>query len=158
MLGPAFSARRCVRGSSWQDGSCATQLPPARGKSLWTPSCSALRFSHEKTREESCQYFRQWIQKKGGECANTPRPAGQFPGISHSKVFCPCREFQLLQGPLVIYGSTSRRTRPPRRPPRLARRHLVGTAPYGQPPFGELPQGRSSIMPAAVSRVDTFSS
>ena len=36
------------QGFSWQDGSCATQLHPARGKSLWTPSCSALRFSHEK--------------------------------------------------------------------------------------------------------------
>ena len=92
------------QGFSWQDGSCATQLHPARGKSLWTPSCSALRFSHKKTREKSCQCFRQWIQKKGGECSNTPRPAGQFPRQNHRsetiKVFAP-EEWRAPQGLLV---------------------------------------------------------
>ena len=99
-------SRRQRQGFSRQDGSCATQLPPARGKPLWTPSCSALRFSHEKTREESCQCFRQWIQKKGRECRNTPRPAGQSPdGIiasaRHDQVFAPARVRTSCRGRLL---------------------------------------------------------
>ena len=103
---PAHFALALRQGFSRQDGSCATQLPPARGKSLWTPSCSALRFSHEKTREESCQCFRQWIQKKGRECRNTPRPAGQSPdGIiasaRHDQVFAPARVRTSCRGRLL---------------------------------------------------------
>ena len=83
---------------------CYTTPPPARGKPLWTPSCSALRFSHKKTREKSCQCFRQWIQKKGGECSNTPCPAGQFPRQNHRsetvKFFAP-EEWRVPQGLLV---------------------------------------------------------
>lgn len=103
---PAHFALALRQGFSRQDGSCATQLPPARGKPLWTPSCSALRFSHEKTREESCQCFRQWIQKKGRECRNTPRPAGQSPdGIiasaRHDQVFAPARVRTSCRGRLL---------------------------------------------------------
>lgn len=58
------------------------------------------------TREESCQGFRQWIQKKGGECVNTLRPAGQSPdGIiasaRHDQVFCPGKSLHLLPGRLL---------------------------------------------------------
>lgn len=53
------------QGFSWQDGSCATQLHPARGKSLWTPSCSALRFSHEKTVGNLGQRRNQRTKKAG---------------------------------------------------------------------------------------------
>ena len=104
------------QGFSWQDGSCATQLHPARGKSLWTPSCSALRFSHEKTREESCQCFRQWIQKRAGSAA-TPPPGGTVPRRYHRisetrSSFCPGKSSHLLPGPLVIYVSSGRQTEP----------------------------------------------
>lgn len=58
-------------------------------------------FSRFALASSPCQRFRQWIQKKGRECANTPRPAGQFPGISHSKVFCPCRSSSSYRGRLL---------------------------------------------------------
>ena len=89
-----------------------------------------------------CQRSRQWIQKKGRECVNTPRPAGQSPdGIiasaRHDQVFRPCKRLQLLQGQTVIYGLTSRQTGPPRRQPRFPQQRQAGTAPYGHPPLPE---------------------
>ena len=85
---------------------CYTTPPCRRGTPFGLPSRSALRFSHEKTREDSCQRFRQWIQKKGRECSNTPRPAGQSPdGIiasaRHDQVFAPARVRTSCRGRLL---------------------------------------------------------
>ena len=55
---------------------------------------------------EPCQRSRQWIQKKGRECSNTPRPAGQSPdGIiasaRHDQVFAPARVRTSCRGRLL---------------------------------------------------------
>lgn len=107
-------------GVNWTPPPRQKARPPSRGRGFGLPlSCRAFSqgrthrsnsnakpqsfpfFSRFALASSPCQRFRQWIQKKGRECANTPRPAGQFPGISHSKVFCPCRSSSSYRGRLL---------------------------------------------------------
>lgn len=146
-------------GVNWTPPPRQKARPPSRGRGFGLPlSCRAFSqgrthrsnsnakpqsfpfFSRFALASSPCQRSRQWIQKKGRECVNTPRPAGQSPdGIiasaRHDQVFRPCKRLQLLQGQTVIYGLTSRQTGPPRRQPRFPQQRQAGTAPYGHPPF-----------------------
>ena len=114
---PAHFAMALRQGFSRQDGSCATQLLPAGGNPLWTPSCSALRFSHEKTSGGALPTLPPVDTKKGQGVQQHPPPGGTVPRRYHRisetrSSFCPGKSSHLLPGPLVIYVSSRRQTEP----------------------------------------------
>ena len=81
--------------------------PPCRRESpLDFPHARRCASRMKRPPGEPCQRSRQWIQKKGRECSNTPRPAGQSPdGIiasaRHDQVFAPARVRTSCRGRLL---------------------------------------------------------
>lgn len=99
-------SRRQRQGFSRQDGSCATQLPPLpEGNPSGLPHARRCA-SRMKRPMRSLANASGSGYKKGGECSNTPRPAGQSPdGIiasaRHDQVFAPARVRTSCRGRLL---------------------------------------------------------
>ena len=119
MQGRGRQAARCRRIAAWRHGNppgpAATPPPEERG---------GLTRRRKKGYEK----------KRAASAGNTRRsepgqsPDGIIASARHDQVFAP-EEWRVPQGFSVIYGLTSRQTRPPGCPQQFARRHPAGTAP-----------------------------